>query len=172
MWKDSQIKMDRADVWGDPNENGDSLLAHCQRFLDGRGEEDAHVVHMFGQGGVGKSFVCREVAGILSKDPYRERLYVVSVDLARAVSYLTMQAGFYELLQTAENLAEASRGQGGGAVQRSPYSWLFFPCVPKAGYGRGTAPAAGTPGLWEIQCPCLEGHGGNRQGSGGICPGI
>ena len=83
MWKDSQIKMDRADVWGDPNENGDSLLAHCQRFLDGRGDEDAHVVHMFGQGGVGKSFVCREIAGILSKDPYRERLYVVSVDLQR-----------------------------------------------------------------------------------------
>ncbi len=83
MWKDSRVKMDRADVWGAPHENGDSLLTHIQGFLDGGGDDNAHVVHMFGQGGVGKSFVCREIAGILSKDPYREKLYVVSVDLQR-----------------------------------------------------------------------------------------
>lgn len=87
MWKDRQIKIDRSDVWGNPAENGKSLLAFCRDFSETEGDETAHVVYLYGQGGVGKSFACGEVAGKLLESPYQELLHVVVVDLQKQKSF-------------------------------------------------------------------------------------
>ncbi len=123
MWKDSRVKMDRSDVWGAPDDNGGSLLTHIQGVLDGEGDDNAHVVHMFGQGGVGKSFVCREIAGILAKAPYRERLYVVSVDLQR-------QKGFEDVLKS---LADEIAAQVGKKELFPRFQMAYYAYKMKAG---------------------------------------
>ena len=123
MWKDSRVKMDRSDVWGAPDDNGGSLLTHIQGVLDGEGDDNAHVVHMFGQGGVGKSFVCREIAGILAKAPYRERLYVVSVDLQK-------QKGFEDVLKS---LADEIAAQVGKKELFPRFQMAYYAYKMKAG---------------------------------------
>ena len=46
------IKIDRSDVWGDPWENRESLLMYCRKFSEVGDDETAHVVYLYGQGGV------------------------------------------------------------------------------------------------------------------------
>lgn len=96
MWRDNQIRMERNDLWGDPEENSGSILAYCQKFSETEESEKtgedkkgaiAHVVYYYGQGGIGKSFVCREVARKLLAASYADRLYVVVVDLQRQKSF-------------------------------------------------------------------------------------
>ena len=99
MLKDNQIKIDRSDIWGEPQENRESLLAYCQKFCEAEDDGTAHVVCLYGQGGVGKSFVCREVSEKL-QEAYQEKLYVISVDLQR-------QKGFEDDLKCLADEIEA-----------------------------------------------------------------
>lgn len=82
MWKDRDVRMERDDLWGDPEENGESILGYCRKFSE-REDGNAHVVYYYGQGGMGKSFVCGEIAVKLQDAPYADRLHVVAVDLQR-----------------------------------------------------------------------------------------
>lgn len=103
MLKDNQIKIDRSDIWGEPQESKESLLAYCQKFCEAGDDETAHVVYLYGQGGVGKSFVCREVSEKL-QEAYQEKLYVISVDLQR-------QKGFEDDLKCLADEIEAQTGK-------------------------------------------------------------
>lgn len=82
-FKDSSIKMDRMDVWGEPEENSESLLTYCRKYVEPDDDKTAHLVYLYGQGGVGKSFACGELVKKLQNEPYREKIYVVTVDLQR-----------------------------------------------------------------------------------------
>ncbi|MCM1026016.1 MAG: hypothetical protein NC432_06245 [Roseburia sp.] len=87
MWKDRQVRMEREDLWGSPEENRGSILGYCRDFSEEEEDDNAHVVYYYGQGGIGKSFVCGEIARRLSEVPYEDRLYVVAVDLQRQKSF-------------------------------------------------------------------------------------
>lgn len=82
-WKNSSLRIDRSDVWGDPEENGNSLLRYCRDFLTAKKDETVHVVYLHGQGGLGKTFVCREIAKSLLEDgsPYKKQVYTILVGL-------------------------------------------------------------------------------------------
>lgn len=81
-WKNSSLRIDRSDVWGDPEENGNSLLRYCRDFLTAKKDETVHVVYLHGQGGLGKTFVCREIAKSLrDSSPYKEQVYTILVGL-------------------------------------------------------------------------------------------
>ena len=69
-WKDNSVKMERSELWGEPEANGTSVLGYCRRFLEGGEDETVHVFYLYGQGGVGKTFACGEIAGKLSAAPY------------------------------------------------------------------------------------------------------
>lgn len=83
QFKDSSIKMERIDVWGKPEDQKESLLAYCQKYSELDDNETVHLVYLYGQGGVGKSFACSEMEKKLQAAPYREKIYVVAVDLQR-----------------------------------------------------------------------------------------
>lgn len=81
-WKDSSLRIDRSDVWGDPEKNRNSLLRYCRNFLATKKDETVHVVYIHGQGGLGKTFVCRQIAkSLLDSNPYKEQVYTILVGL-------------------------------------------------------------------------------------------
>lgn len=89
MCRDDRIMIDRSDLWGDPEKNTQSLLVYGRDFAEADADDrTAHVIYLYGQGGVGKSFVCREVCERLSDDAVcRDKLYVLSVDLQKQAGY-------------------------------------------------------------------------------------
>lgn len=99
MMKDKEIKIDRSDIWGDSFENKESLLSYCQKFIETRNEKTAHVIYLHGQGGIGKTFACREVAAKLQESIFQDDVHVVVVDLYH-------QKGFEDSLkQMADEIA-------------------------------------------------------------------
>lgn len=87
MWKNNQIRLERNDVWGDPNKNSESVLKYCEKFSEDGGNGIARIVYLYGQGGMGKSFACGEIAERLKKSPYSDNFYVAVVDLQRQKNF-------------------------------------------------------------------------------------
>lgn len=89
MCRDDRIMIDRSDLWGDSEKNKQSLLAYGRDFAESAdGDRTVHVIYLYGQGGVGKSFVCREIRERLLNDTVcQNKLFVLSVDLQKQMSY-------------------------------------------------------------------------------------
>ena len=66
MSKNRELRIDRSDVWGSPEENPESVMAGYSNFAVQK-DDTVHVVYMYGQGGIGKTFVCREIREKLEK---------------------------------------------------------------------------------------------------------
>lgn len=102
MHKDGQLRIERSDIWGKPEENSDSLLRDCEKFLACE-DDTVHVVYLYGQGGEGKSYVFRKITDRLLGGDYQKRLYVAAIDLQ-------MQKNFEDNLKC---LADEIAGQAG-----------------------------------------------------------
>lgn len=78
--KNKNLKIERDDIWGNPKENKESLLAYYQKAAESR-DDIVHVLYLYGQGGIGKSFVCTQLAEKLHDLTAGEKKYVVVLDL-------------------------------------------------------------------------------------------
>lgn len=82
MSKNRELRIDRSDVWGSLEENPESVMAGYSNFAVQK-DDTVHVVYMYGQGGIGKTFVCREIREKLEKMPCEGKRYVITLDLQR-----------------------------------------------------------------------------------------
>lgn len=103
MLKDEAVKIDRSDVWGDPEIEERSLLSWCKQIMNADEDGTARVLYLYGQGGVGKSFVCGEILKRLDEDRRWGGLYAIHVDLQR-------QQGFEDSLKCIADGIEEKTG--------------------------------------------------------------
>ena len=91
MFKNKELWIDRSEIWGNPEEYPDSIPAYYRNFAknqerieenakDSTGEHTAHVVYRYGQGGLGKSFVCQKIREQMENFG-QEKPYVIMLDL-------------------------------------------------------------------------------------------
>lgn len=80
--KDRELKIECDDMWGNPEENKESLLAYYQRARAAH-DDTVHAVYLYGQGGMGKSFVFKQLTEKLKPMTAKEKDYVIALDLQR-----------------------------------------------------------------------------------------
>lgn len=82
MFKNKDIRIERDDIWGGQEEYPESIMSYYNLFSIKR-DDTVRVVYMYGQGGIGKTFVCQEIKERMEKLPCEGKRYVIALDLQR-----------------------------------------------------------------------------------------